>query len=391
MRFRNEIIAAAFSLTAALACGSTEGTQAPVPGADPAAKRGALFTKLGRSREFLIGHGNDLPGAEQDWDYTKAGVHTLPVKLDVHYVYLTGLAGEGGWADDNDGHFVTLIAGIDTERGITPMFTLYQMAAHGDGDLRGLASADFMTKYWKGVRVLFDELAHFDKPALVHAEPDFWGYAQRSAPGGDPQRVAVRVGSVVPECGDLPDDMTGFGRCLLRLGHDRAPKAAIGFHASGFGALGEPERVAEFLLKVGAAEADLVVVETLDRDAGCYEAGDQECTRDEHGAYWDETNTTHPNFHDHLDWARRVHERSGMPLFWWQLPLGVPSDVPGTARKYRDNRVRYLFEHTREFVAAGGVGAAFGPGGKNQTDITTDDGQLARYVTEYATRRVALP
>jgi hypothetical protein len=128
----------------------------------------------------------------------------------------------------------------------------------------------------------------------------------------------------------------------------------------------------------------LVVVETLDRDAGCYEAHtDPECARPEGAVYWDEENIAHPNFHDHLAWAKAIHDGTHLPLVWWQMPLGVPSDVPGASGKYRDNRVRYVFEHVSEFVAAGGIGAAFGPGGPNQTSLATDGGQLARYVSNY--------
>lgn len=383
----------ALALSGYLACESSgKDHRPPVDAAIRAANIRATITKLGRGSNFLIGHGNDLPGAEANYDFSKAGIYTLPTPLDVHYVYLTGLPGEGGWSDDNDGGFVSIIANNAGSRGITPMFTLYQMAARGDGNIKGLDDADFMTKYWMGARHLFEELGRFDKPSIAHIEPDFWGYAQRDAPEGDPRRVRVRVGSLVPECIDLPEDMTGFGRCMIRLSRSLAPKAAIGFHASGFGALGDPAAVGDYLVDVGASQTDMIMVETLDRDAGCYEAiSDPECKRREPGAYWDETNKKSPHFHDHLGWARTIHEQVGMPLLWWQMPLGVPSDTPGgTARAYRDNRARYVFGHIREFIDAGGIGAAFGPGGANQTNIATDGGQLAGFVTAYYANPVAL-
>jgi hypothetical protein len=71
-------------------------------------------------------------------------------------------------------------------------------------------------------------------------------------------------------------------------------------------------------------------------------------------------------------------------MLWWQLPLGVPSDTPGgTSGHYRDNRVHYLFNHIDEFIAAGGVGAAFGVGAGNQTTIDTDGDQFKNAVTKY--------
>ncbi len=371
------------------ACVTEEIESSPTPAVKPSAAppgkdTTGVLKRLGRASQFLIGHGNDLPGAEKNFDFAQAGIYSLPVKLDIHYVYLTGLAGEKGWPDDNDGNFVSVIANIDAAKSVTSMFTLYQMASRDDGDLSGLADTDFMTKYWSGVRRMFDQLGKLGKPALAHIEPDFWGYAQEASKKSDPSTVRVLVKGLVTECKDLPDDLSGFGRCVVRLGRALAPQTLIGFHASTFGAPGNPAAVGDFLRAVGGAEADMVVLETLDRDAGCFEAKvDPNCDRDDGGYYWDETNTTSPNFKEHLAWARTIHDRVGLPLLWWQMPLGVPASAPGQAKKYRDNRVKYLFEHTRDFAEAGGFGAAFGVGAPNQTDITTDGGQFARAVTKY--------
>ncbi len=66
------------------------------------------------------------------------------------------------------------------------------------------------------------------------------------------------------------------------------------------------------------------------------------------------------------------------------MPFGVPSDTPGgTAGHYRDNRVRYLFNHVDEFAAIGGLGATFGVGAGNQTYITTDGDQFRQAVANY--------
>lgn len=241
-----------------------------------------------------------------------------------------------------------------------------------------------MTRYWTGVRLLFTRLAAVDRPAMVHLEPDFWGFAQQESRDGDPANVPVLVRGVA-ECADLPDDVSGMGRCIVRLARAIAPRVALGMHASGFGAPGRPKDVAAFLTRCGAREADFIVVETLDRDAGCFEAGgDPYCTRSDGPLYWDETNRTSPNFAEHFAWVRTIHERLGLPVLWWQMPLGVPSDVPGgTPKRYRDNRVKYFSEHALDFEAAGGFGVLFGVGAPNQTDLTTDGGQFARAVTEY--------
>lgn len=358
----------------------------------PQKSRLELLGRLGKEPRFLVGLGNDLPPANADFDLTRAQIHTLPATLDVHYVYLSGLHGEQsssgpGWPEYNpDGSYVTKVASDAIAHGILPMFTLYQVATRGEKRFDLLVESDFMTKYWFGVRLLFEKLGELGRPALVHVEPDFWGFAQRASLRTlGPADIPVLVGAVVPECSDLTADVGGMGRCIVRLARTLAPQVAVGFHASGFGAIDHPQRLAKYLTDCGALETDFVAVDMLDRDAGCFEAGvDPLCVRSGYKAYWDETNQRSPNFTEHLDWVRTIHERLGLPVLWWQLPLGVPSDIPGgTQKHYRDNRVRYFFGHTAEFEAAGGFGAAFGVGAPNQTDVSTDDGQFARAVAGY--------
>ena len=140
-----------------------------------------------------------------------------------------------------------------------------------------------------------------------------------------------------------------------------------------------------FLNGIGAGEADVIVQDMLDRDAGCFEAHtDPNCQRNDGPWYWDESNQTSPNFHEYLDWAKAISDGLGKPILWWQVPFGVPSATPGgTAGHYRDNRVHYVFSHIGEFVAAGGLGVTFGIGAGNQTYITTDGDQFKNAVTAY--------
>jgi hypothetical protein len=108
--------------------------------------------------------------------------------------------------------------------------------------------------------------------------------------------------------------------------------------------------------------------------------------------YLDETNTTSPNYSERLTFAKQVHDATGKPILWWQLPFGVPSDTPGgTPGHFRDNKVRYLFSHVQEFVDAGGLGAAFGTGSGDQTYVTTDGDQFKKAVKAYYAAPVALP
>jgi len=139
------------------------------------------------------------------------------------------------------------------------------------------------------------------------------------------------------------------------------------------------------MAQVGVADADVTVIQTLDRDAGCFEAASEDdCKRPGSGWYWDETNATSPNFHDHLTEAKTYYTSFKKPLVWWQTPFGVPSSTPGgTSKHYRDNRVHYFLSHPAELVGAGGLGVVFGAGADNETDITTDSGQFQTAAKAY--------
>lgn len=351
----------------------------------PSAER-AVLARLGLSDRLSFGLGNDASGN----DVNAVHAYTLGPKVDIHYMYLSGL----DWPSWNapEGSYVTLHAEAAKAHGVVPMFTLYQAAAGGENNLASFADVSFMTRYWKGVRVMFERLGAFGAPAIVHLEPDLWGYAQQR--GDDPASVPMKVGSLVPECEGMPEDVAGMARCAIKLGRTLAPRAVIGLSASTFGAytggVSDPVRVAAYLSRLGE-DADITVVETLDRDAGCFEVGsDPNCKRS--GTfYWDESNVAHPNFHDHLAWAKAIRQGTGKPLLWWQTPLGVPSSSPGSAGRYRDNRVRYMFAHPDEFVAAGGFGIVFGTGAGNQTTAKSDGNQLRDALTKYLASPTAVP
>jgi len=342
--------------------------------------------KLGREPNFMFGMGNDL-----DNDHNKDGAYTLGVTLDLHYAYLVGLQGKGGWPDWNPGgYFVTILADTADAHGVTPMFDLYSMAAQGEGNLDKLDTDAFMQGYWDTLRLLYQRLGDFDKPALVHLEPDFWAFAQQQS-GGDPTSIPARVGSLVSECEGEPENLVGLGHCMIELGRTYSPKTLISFHASHWA--GDSAGIVSFLTALGGADTDLITMDMLDRDAGCFEVGnDPNCTRNDGPWYWDETNTTSPNFHDYLGKSKEIGDGLGLPILWWQLPFGVPSDEPGgEPGAYRDNRVRYIFSHVQEFIDAGGVGAVFGVGSGNQTYITTDGDQFKNAVTGYYADPVPLP
>jgi hypothetical protein len=344
----------------------------------------ALATALRGKSHFLIGMGNDLAS-----DHNQDGAYTLGTTLDLHYAYLSGLMGMGGWPDWNaGGTFVNILTDSADAHGVTPMFTLYGMAAQGEGNTAVLTTDSYMKAYWDGAKLLFQRLAVFGKPAVVQFEPDWWGFImQKSADG----KMAVHVTSLAPDCASSSNDVIGMAGCMRTLARKYAPKTKIGFHVSAWG--GTATAIISFFKAIGADQADFLTTDMLDRDAGCFEAHtDPNCQRSSTGLYWDESNTTSPNFHDHFAWVKQITQGIGLPMMWWQVPFGVPSTTPGgTAGHYRDNRVHYMFGHVGEMIAAGGVGAVFGTGAGNQTYINTDGNQFKNAVTGYFASPTALP
>ena len=135
--------------------------------------------------------GNDLAQ-----DHNQDGAYTLGVTMDLHYVYLVGLLGQGGWPDWNSGGtFVNIMTDTAKAHGTVPMFTTYSMAAQGENNLAVLTDANYMGPFWEGFKLLFERLAEFGEDLIVpllvlgrlagkeiHAEGDAFGHDAPLAP-----------------------------------------------------------------------------------------------------------------------------------------------------------------------------------------------------------------
>jgi lysophospholipase L1-like esterase len=240
---------------------------------------------------------------------------------------------------------------------------------------------------------MYQKLGAYGGYALVHLEPDFYGYLQQYAVSikTNASDIPAKVRySDIPECSSLPENVGGLLSCMVKMGRSLSPKVRIGFHASMWGdwydssdpnapILTKAASVGNFLKSVGSDQTDFIVLETTDRDAGFYEA-----TQGKTGVYWDETNKTLPNFTGHFTWAKAVGQAMSKPLLWWQMPFGVPSATAGgTDGHYRDNRVHYFFSHMSDVAGAGGFGIVYGAGADRQTTPSTDGGQFKTALTNY--------
>ena len=63
--------------------------------------------------------------------------------------------------------------------------TCYEFAAGGDGNFGIVQDSALMTRFWADLQLLADKLKAFDKPAIVHLEPDFGAMPSANSPGND--------------------------------------------------------------------------------------------------------------------------------------------------------------------------------------------------------------
>jgi hypothetical protein len=348
-------------------------------GSGPAAK---LAAKLGKPDRLLVGLG------AQGLSNPISAIESQALKVDIYERYLGG----GDWTSWNSApcDYVCVVADAAESIGAIPMYTQYQMANNGDGNISVINNSAFMKTYWARAKLMFQDIGKYGKPALVNLEPDFWGYIEEH---GDPTKITALVSSNA-DCASEPNTVTGLAGCLITMARKYAPKAYVGFPPSSWGAPTTADVVA-FMNKLGAQKADFIVEQTLDRDAGCFEVSPQPsyCSRSGSGWYWDETNETHPNFQDHLNEATAYHTGIGdLPLIWWQTPEGVPSTSRGgSAYHYRDNRMHYFLTHPAQLVAAGGLAVVFSTGEDHQTNITTDAGEFQALHNSYLATPAKLP
>ena len=345
-------------------------------------RRREIVASLGKPARLLVGLGSTDP----------VDILAQQVTPDLFDVYLTGLGPTNSWRGWNkpDGEYLQMKLRDSAKVGAVPMLTVYQIATGGENNLDVLGDSKFMQMYWGDFHRLMLLLKAYNKPVLLNIEPDFWGYTLRKNP--DPTTHFAHVGNVYDECGRFGNTVTAMVQCMVHQTRKHVPKARIGFPAPGF--LDLINKQIPYMRKLGADQADFGVMQTGDRDAGCYEVGKPPCanSRDPIVMYWDETNTKNPNFNQHFSYASNYSRGINLPLIWWQTPLGAKSSqFGGRPFAYRDSKVHYFLTHGAQVVDAGGFGVVFSPGEKTQTELRTDGGQFKTYSKAYFSAPTPLP
>jgi hypothetical protein len=292
------------------------------------------------------------------------------------------------WDQDPPGAFVRGFVADAEAAHLLPMFTYYVLlpasgVAEGAPEVTQAARDPyFLRRYLNDFRFFLAQLGCHR--ALVHLEPDFWGYAQQEAvrTGGSAATLPAAVRSANPaDCGGEQDTIAGLGRCMVAMVRKWAPNAKVGLHASAWATnfdcvlntsasldvAAKGTQTAAFLDSAGAASSDFVVVDIADRDAGWRDAQGQHT--------WINVTSTLPSYAQAFAWSRAVADGTGKSLLWWQVPVGNMS-LPNTINRWKDNKVDYFFDHPDLVVGSGAVGMAFGAGEGAQTTPETDGGHL---------------
>jgi hypothetical protein len=304
--------------------------------------------------------------------------------------YLAGGVNTGNaWATWNpNGSFVTNYAQESQANGMRSVFDYYMLLqsapATGSTEAAKLTSnlnnVSTMTAYYNDLKLFFQRAAPFGNTAVLHVEPDLWGYLQQRSSSDNASTVTgVRVSSTgLADLAGLPDTAAGLAQAVLRLRDLYGPGVQVAYHASVWGtgndilysdpgdstvdALGT--RAGNFYLSLGAG-FDLAFIDPSDRDAAFkqFQYGDG-------GAAW----WSAADYARNVRWVSRFYATTGEPLVMWQVPLGntFMRAMNNTWNHYQDNHVQWLIDdpgrtHLTDYVNAGVIAIIFGRGADGAT------------------------
>jgi len=319
-----------------------------------------------------------MNGPQQlDW-MTSSGI-----RWDYRYQYLTGgVNTDGGWATwgTPGGSFLGDYLQQSLQNKYIPVLTYYQIVPSqpnptSEDVLPKLRNASTMNAYYADWESLMRQLGAYGKTAIVHVEPDLWGYMERA--NGDATKVKVDVqSSGAASVAGFDDSAAGFAQALVHLRDLYAPNVVLGFHVSDWATgkdliLNKANPVAT-AAKIGAfyrslgAQFDLLFVDASDRDAAWYQA-----QRGDGGAHW----WKDADFERFGTFVNSIVRETGRWAVVWQVPIGntVYRSMDNSWGHYQDNRVQYWLgdpSHAQALADDGVIAVLFGAGADGCTTYT---------------------
>ncbi|PBC69802.1 ricin-type beta-trefoil lectin protein [Streptomyces sp. TLI_235] len=363
---------------------STRPTSAPP--ASPATGGGSPAKSLmGSSTVLLGGLMDDSTANAAPFDVRYAYIHSQPAPSSDAYTASRCKSEWSGWwgcwTGDTTAPGTQIAVNNDRASKATYqgkprpqkyLFTWYSlrdlgdMAGQGDGpgEVQAINRADLLTKYLNDYRFFLQKIGTAQD--MVDIEPDFWGYVRSL---GNPHQVAAQVKAANPtDCGSQENSASGLAQCLIAMSHKYAPNIGVGLHLTCWDWQQNTPQCVKDYADLGAKNADFLVTDVTDRDAGWY-------ALPAHGSkdtFWNDQKGFAA-----LAFYKTMSESVGKPVALWQIPLGnmAQNNTPG---HYKDDKVDWFFSHMDQ-VANAHVGALlFGAGWSEQTTPETDGGNLIK-------------
>ncbi|MEU1512934.1 RICIN domain-containing protein [Streptomyces sp. NPDC005811] len=381
------------SVPASQAPSGTRSPSAPAsaPASPPAAGGGSSTTGFMGSDKVLIGGSmSDASATAAPFDVRYAYVHSRPAPSSDYYSASRCKAEWSSWwgcwsgETTAPGFYVTWgddhVAKATYQGKPRPQknfWTWYSLRDLGDlagegdgpGEVKAINRTDLLTRYMNDYRFFLQKIGNSHD--MIDIEPDFWGYVRSL---GNPHKVASQVTASNPtDCGSQENSAAGLSRCLIAMAHKYAPNTGAGFHLTCWDWQSDMQKCVNDYTDLGAKNADFLVADVVDRDAGWYQ-------KPENGGR--DTFWTDQKAAAELKWYKTMAESVGKPVVLWQIPLGNMAQN-NTFGHYKDDKVDWLFSHMDQVADAHVAALLFGPGQQEQTTAESDGGNLINKTIAY--------
>ncbi|MEU6505663.1 RICIN domain-containing protein [Streptomyces sp. NPDC046942] len=345
---------------------------------------------MGSNTVLIGGSVSDASAAAAPFDMRYAYVHSQPAPSSDYYTAARCHDGWSGWwgcwtgSTTAPGTYVTYrdtVAAQATYKGSPRpqkmLWTWYSLRDLGDaagegdgpGEVKAINRTDLLTRYLNDYRFFLQKIG--TSHDAIDLEPDFWGYVRSL---GNPHQVPAQVTASNPtDCGSQENSATGLAQCLISMAHKYAPNTAAGLHLSCFDWQTNTQACVKDYANLGAKNADFLVTDVSDRDAGWY-------AQPAHGGsdhFWNDQKAAAA-----LQFYKTMAESVGKPVVLWQIPVGNMAQN-NTLNHYKDDKVDWFFGHMDQVANAHIAGLLFGPGQQEQTTAETDGGNLISKTIAY--------
>lgn len=367
------------------------GTQPASPPASPAPTNGTSAKRFMGSDTVLIGGSmTDASANAAPFDVRYAYVHSQPAPSSDYYTAARCKDAWSSWwgcwngSTTAPGTYVTwrddVVADATYKGKPRPqkmLWTWYSLRDLGDaagegdgpGEVKAINRRDLLTRYLNDYRFFLQKIGKSHD--MIDLEPDFWGFARSL---GNLHQVPAQVSAANPtDCGSQENSAAGLAQCLIHMAHKYAPNSAVGLHLSCFDWESNLQKCVKDYADLGAKNADFLVSDVSDRDAGWY-AQPAHGSRD---SFWTDQKAAAS-----LKYWKTMAESVGKPVVLWQIPVGNMAQN-NTLNHYKDDKVDWLFGHMDQVANAHVAGLFFGPGHQEQTTVESDGGNLIRKTIAY--------